>query len=369
MIPAETIAEVKARVELVGFIEAQGIPLKRAGKGYLGLCAFHADTRPSLSVDAERQYWCCLGACSSGGKVVGGDVIEFARRLWGLSFREALERLGGEVSVQLPPPAPRTSSRASLRLVREWTRPPGSSGPSRPPRAASPSLLSQVVAVYHQSFLASAEAKAYTASRGLTSPDLLSALPMGFCDGSLLERAPEGSETYEQLRALGVIRTDEEGRHARELLAGCLVVPLRDLAGEVVSLYGRSIEGRCHLYLPGPRRGLVNAPCAATTDELILTESVFDALSFLQAGIPNAVPLYGTNGFTPDHEALLSKHRTRRVVLALDADEAGRKASAALAGRLCTRRIEVLDVDLARADHALDVDLAGAQSTSGVGTA
>ncbi len=350
MIPAETIAEVKARVELVGFIEAQGIELKRAGKGYLGLCAFHDDTRPSLSVDAEKQYWCCLGACSSGGKVVGGDVIEFARRLWGVSFRQALERLGGEVSVQLTPRAPRSSSRASLRLVREGMRPHGSSGPSRPPRAVSPSLLAQVVAVYHQGFLASAEAKAYAAARGLTSPDLLSALPMGYADGSLLERAPEGSETLEQLRAFGVIRTDEEGRHARELFSGCLVVPLRDLAGQVVSLYGRAVDDARpvrHLYLPGPRRGLVNAQCAATCEELILTESVLDALSFLQAGIPNAVPLYGTNGFTPDHEALIEKHRIRRVVLALDSDDAGRKASAALAEKLRVRGVEALDVVLA----------------------
>ncbi len=358
MIPAETIAEVKARVELVGFIEAQGIELKRSGKGYLGLCAFHADTRPSLSVDAEKQCWCCLGACSSGGKAVGGDVIEFARRLWGVSFREALERLGGEVSARLPAPARGASSRAALRLVREGTRPPGSSGPSRPPRAVSPSLLAQVVAVYHQGFLASAEAKAYAAARGLTSPDLLSALPIGFADGTLLERAPEGSETFEQLRAFGVIRTDEEGRHARELFSGCLVVPLRDLAGNVVNLYGRSIEGSRHLYLPGPRRGLVNAQCAATCDELILTESVIDALSFLQAGIPNVVPLYGVNGFTPDHDALVVKHRIRRVVLALDSDEAGRKASAALAEKLRARGVEVLDVDLARAGQALGVGTA-----------
>jgi len=354
MIPAEAIAEVKTRVELVSFIEAQGIELKRAGKGYMGLCVFHPDTRPSLSVDPFKQYWCCLGACSAGGKVVGGDVIEFARRLWDVSFPEALRRLGGAESVTLAPAAPRATSRASLHLVREGMKPP------RPPRPSSPALLAQVVAVYHQSFLGSAEAKEYAAARGLTSADLLSALPMGFSDGTLLERAPEGSETYEALKALGVIRTDEEGRHPRELLSGCLVVPLRDLAGEVVNLYGRVVEssrgsarstddarGVRHLYLPGPRRGLVNAPCAATTDELILTESVFDALSFLQAGIPNAIPLYGTNGWTPDHDALLEKHRIRRVLLALDGDEAGRKAAVALAGKLRGRGIEVLDVGVA----------------------
>ena len=198
MIPAEAIAEVKARHELVAFVESCGIPLKRTGKGYLGLCRFHEDHRPSLSVDPAKQYWCCLGACSAGGKVVGGDVIEFARRLWGIGFREALERLGGTTSAPLPPPSPRRSSASSLHLVESGLRPP------RPPAPPSSPLLAQVAALYHQGFLASAEAKGYAASRGLTNPDLLAALPMGYANGTLLERAPEGSQTCEQLRALGI---------------------------------------------------------------------------------------------------------------------------------------------------------------------
>ncbi|MEI6727988.1 MAG: CHC2 zinc finger domain-containing protein, partial [Actinomycetes bacterium] len=280
MIPAEAIAHVKARHDLVGFIESCGIALKRHGESYLGLCRFHEDRRPSLSVDPAKQYWCCLGACSAPGKVVGGDVIEFARRYWGVGFREALARLGGATTMALPAPL-----RAPLRVV-------GGRKAVRPPVPAD--LLGQVVTVYHQAFLASAEAKEYAASRGLTNPDLLTALPIGYADGSLLERAPEGSETHAGLKALGVLTAG-----GRELLAGCLVVPLRDLSGAVVSLYGRKIEGDGHLYLPGPRRGLVNAAAGATCDELILAESVLDALSFLQAGIPNAVPLYGTNGWTP----------------------------------------------------------------------
>ena len=114
-----------------------------------------------------------------------------------------------------------------------------------------------------------------------------------------------------------------------------------------MSLYGLKIEGGGHYYLCGPRRGLVNAQCAATCDELIFTESVIDALSFLQAGIPNVIPLYGTNGWTPDHDALIEKYRIRRVVLALDSDGNGRTAAVALAEKLRLRGIEVLDVVLA----------------------
>jgi DNA primase catalytic core len=333
MIPAETIVDVKSRHELVSFIESAGVSLKRHGTDYLGLCPFHDDRRPSLSVSPSKQYWCCLGACSSPGKVVGGDVIEFARHLWNVSFREALVRLGGTTSVTLPPPAPRSSS--SLRVISGRPR------QLRPPVVSEPALLNQVVALYHQSFLSSAEAREYAVSRGLTSPELLAALPMGFSDGSLLERAPEGSETFVALQALGLITPN-----GRELPSRCLVVPLRDLAGNVVSLYGRKIEGDGHFYLPGPRRGLVNAACAATAEEIILAESVLDALSFLQAGIPNAIPLFGTNGYTADHDALLEKHRIRRVLLALDADEAGQKSAAALSEKLRSRGIDVRNVVL-----------------------
>ncbi|MGH9390593.1 MAG: toprim domain-containing protein, partial [Vicinamibacteria bacterium] len=67
---------------------------------------------------------------------------------------------------------------------------------------------------------------------------------------------------------------------------------------------------------------------------VILTESVFDALSFHQAGIATAIPIYGTNGFTSDHLDLLKREEVRRVILALDSDEAGRKGTDALKGKL-----------------------------------
>lgn len=335
MIPAETIAKVRESRDLVAFVEACGIKLKRKGSEYFGLCPFHPDHEPSLAVSATKQYWCCHGACSSNGKRIGGDVIEFARRLWGVSFPEALRRLDSTVATE----APAASVRPALRLASAPARPRRI---TRPPR---PDLLAQVAAFYHQTFLSSRPAKEYVASRGITDPALIAALPIGYADGSLLERAPEGSETYEALKALGVL-TD----HGRELLLGCVVVPLRDLAGNVVDLYGRAIDRKQHLYLTGPKRGLVNAPCAATTEELVIAESVIDALSFLEAGIPNAIPMYGANGWTSDHDALLEKHRIRRVIFALDPDKAGQNATAALSRQLEARGIEVRSVALPAKD-------------------
>jgi DNA primase len=105
-----------------------------------------------------------------------------------------------------------------------------------------------------------------------------------------------------------------------------------------VSFYGRSIQAGAkpaHLYPPGPRRGLVNREALKVyRDQIILTESVIDALSLVQIGVENVVPLYGTSGFTKEHLEALQAERVQSVVLALDNDEPGRKASEKIADQL-----------------------------------
>jgi hypothetical protein len=54
-------------------------------------------------------------------------------------------------------------------------------------------------------------------------------------------------------------------------------------SGQVVDLYGRSIEGRRHLYLPGERLGIFNPQGAQNTDEVIVTEGVVDAAALWSA--------------------------------------------------------------------------------------
>ncbi|MEW6690138.1 MAG: toprim domain-containing protein, partial [Pseudomonadota bacterium] len=289
----------------------------------VGRCPFHSpDNNPSLVVSPRKQYWCCHGACSANGKRAGGDVIEFAMRLWNVTFPEAVARL--EPRVQQAP----------------------SSGSACRAQAMQPGrLLERVVDYYQKCFLSSLPAQEYLRSRGITNPEIIRALQVGFCDGTLLDRAPEGSKTRAALRKLGVIAAA-----GAELFLRCIVLPLRDLAGVVVGIYGRAIDRDQHLFLPGPRRGLVNAACAATSDELIITESVIDAVSFLEACLPNAIPIYGINGWTTDHDELLEKHRIRRVVLALDSDDAGQKASAAIAEKLTARGIDVRNIVLPAKD-------------------
>ena len=320
MIPAEVIAEVRARNDLVAFIESAGVQLRRRGADYVGRCIFHNDTEPSLVVSPRKQYWCCHGACSAGAaKRVGGDVIEFARKLWGTGFKETVARLGENGVVE------------SFQL------------PVLSSQLAGPDLLARVVEYYQKSLVALPVAREYLASRGIVKAEIIDALQVGYADGTLLERISD--EMRGQLTSLGLLTVS-----CCELFLRCIVLPLRDLAGVVVGMYGRAIDRDQHLYLPGPRRGLVNAACAATANEIIITESVIDAMSFLEAGIMNAIPIYGVNGWTADHDELLDKHRIRRIILALDSDDAGQKASDAIAEKLRVHGIDVRNVALPAKD-------------------
>ena len=205
------------------------------------------------------------------------------------------------------------------------------------PAVNASTLLGRVVEHYHHTFCTRREGQAYLASRGLTDPTLLKTFQIGYADGSLLKRLPRTGAVREQLRALGVITTE-----GRELLGGCVVVPIPDpVTGVWTTLYGRGVRTARHCYLPGPLRGVLNFQAARSHDTVILTESILDALSFVQAGITSAIPIYGTNGFTADHRDLLRRERVARVVLALDRDTAGQRATETLRGRLTTAGLVV----------------------------
>src|SRR5262249_15865384 len=100
------------------------------------------------------------------------------------------------------------------------------------------------------------------------------------------------------------------------------------------NLYGRGVKTDRHCYLPGPLRGVLNFQAARLAPEVVLTESILDALSFHQAGVVTVIPIYGTNGFTADHLDTLKREGVQRAVLGVDGDEAGRKATDALKGKL-----------------------------------
>jgi DNA primase len=109
-------------------------------------------------------------------------------------------------------------------------------------------------------------------------------------------------------------------------------------------MYGRRLfeSDVQHLYLPGARRGLLNwqaaKRCAHNGGELMLCESVLDAVSLYVAGVHDVVPCYGAGGFTQDHTAILDRFEVTKVGLCFDGDGIGAKASQELAAKVQQHR-------------------------------
>lgn len=83
------IEAVKAHIPLRAEIEAAGVHLERDK----GLCPFHQDKHPSLSVKGDR--WKCW-SCGEGG-----DVIDFTAKYHGLDTRGALRLLADRAGLKL----------------------------------------------------------------------------------------------------------------------------------------------------------------------------------------------------------------------------------------------------------------------------
>jgi DNA primase len=163
----------------------------------------------------------------------------------------------------------------------------------------------------------------------------MTAFPIGYSDGRLPSRLPpeesvEGKEIREALTRAGILND-----RGREHFSGCVLFAIRDEDGVIRQIYGRRIHGRGakHLYLPGPHDTLFN-PVALRQDSLILTEGLFDALSFWVQGVRNVSFAYGTNGLTPPLLDALANSRVKRVYLAYDADAAGDAAGLKVAESL-----------------------------------
>jgi len=316
--------EVKRNMDILSLFSSFGIKLQKKGNSHMGLCPFHDDKEPSLSVDQAKGLFHCFGCGESG------DVFDFVMKMKGIGFREALSYLKNDSF------EPQESKTVEAQLPAEELPEPEESNPEaveedsegseyiEQPLAVDEIKLNTVSEYYHTQLSKYPEAVEYLENRKLLDWELLNRLYIGYAPGNLREKI--GARQYKMLKDSGVF-TDK----GKEAFAGCITFPLLDSSGKVVGIYGRKISNRSkvqHLYLKGPHRGLFNGKAfKAYPERIIFTESIIDTLSLMVAGVQNVVPLYGSNGLTPDHETALKDARTKEIILALDNDESGLNAS------------------------------------------
>jgi DNA primase len=130
------------------------------------------------------------------------------------------------------------------------------------------------------------------------------------------------------------------------LLSRRLVIPIHNHAGQLVAYCGRSLDGTAPRYKfpAGFAKSQVvfnlHRTMAIKEETGIIVEGFFDCLKVHQAGFRSVVALMGAALY--ERQRWLLAERFRQVILMLDADQPGRRASSAIAARLahyCSVRI------------------------------
>ena len=90
----DIINNIRSKVDIVDII-GERIPLVSKGKNFFGVCPFHDDTNPSMSVSREKQIYTCFSCHATG------NVFTFLMEYEHMEFREVLKYLGERVGVEV----------------------------------------------------------------------------------------------------------------------------------------------------------------------------------------------------------------------------------------------------------------------------
>lgn len=336
--PDTLIERLKKEVQLTALCSRYNIELQPQGKNLISHCPFHEDRNPSFVVTPSNNLWNCLGACQGGG-----DNIRFVMKIEKISFRHAVEKLQ-TIAGLTPEPATLQTRMGTEHpvLISEIN----SSSPQNDQQ-----LLKHVVDFYHQSFLNQPQAMAYLQKRCCFHPEAAKQFHIGYANRTLGYRVPttttDGKKLKSSLQQLGILRAS-----GHEHLNGSVVIPLFDEHGNIVQMYGRKILDNLrkgtpdHLYLGTELRGVFNQAALEHQSEILLCESIIDALTLWSAGLRNVTCTFGTNNFTPDLWNFFKRIKPKRIILCFDNDEAGNAAALKYAPELAKMGIAVLRAHL-----------------------
>jgi len=327
-IPDDTIAEIRARADIVAVI-GQHVQLRKAGRNYKGLCPFHGEKTPSFNVHPDKNFFYCFGCQKKG------DAFTFVMEYEGKSFMEAAEQLAARFGVVIP----KVDESPELRRARGE-------------RSAMLDLNRAASAFFRETLAhpqRGAAGRAYLDKRG--------------CDAAIIEKFQLGYgpddwhqlADYIQAKKLDVELAVRLGLIARQQRAGGfydryrdrLVCPVIVPGGEIVGFSARIVgsappqpvnpdRGEAPKYINSPEStvykksrllfGLAQArETMASKNRAVLVEGNFDVVTLHQAGITETVAPLGTALTAEQIEQL--RRLTREVVLCYDGDRAGRAAT------------------------------------------
>jgi len=285
-------------------------------------CPFHDDERPSMYLYPNNTFHCF--GCGEDG-----TSIDLVMKAFNVDAKTAAKRICDDFSIEY-----QTYSARPNNNNNKWTEP----ALTEQGREHALAALEQVKNIFKSS-LQNAPEPDYFEKRGLGG--LVEEYELGYCPKGLKLK----NEMTPDIEHIGLFDSD-----LRCVFAGRYIVPIKDLYGKVRGFIGRApkdleesgapkymISQRSEIFTK--RSFMFNATAVRNPSnrEIHVVEGVFDALSYIAAGIPNVVSCFGSS-ISDRHLEMLSK---KEIVLAFDDDEEGISATKKAIGYIRSSKVKV----------------------------
>lgn len=316
-----TIAAVRERADIVDVV-SEHVVLKKRGREFVGLCPFHEDKSPSMTVSPAKQIYYCF-SCGAGG-----HSIKFLMELQQSSFSDVVLQLAQRYQV----PVQTVSGGQQDRLRQQLSH------------QESLHRVLALAAGWFQTNLQQAQgqaALAYLKQRGLSGA-AMEQFRLGYApdswDALLRHLGQVEGVTALQLEAAGLAVPRQGGEGHYDRFRQRLMIPIRNQQGRVVGFGGRSLDGREPKYLNSPETAVFEkgkilfgldmaAGAIHKADLAVVVEGYFDVIALHSAGVRNSVAALGTALSSWQIKQLCRASTSKRIVLNFDGDRAGTRAT------------------------------------------
>ena len=317
-----TIESVKERVDIVDVV-GEHVVLKKKGKEYVGICPFHDDSKPSMSVIPGKQFYYCF-SCGAGGNAIK-FLMEFQRQ----SFSDVVLELAKKYQVPIDTVDGPQQERLKQQLSRRDTL-------YRILKIATGWFRNQLNSPCGENAL-----NYLKKTRRLSDGTLIN-FELGFAPDnwdSLLKYFVDIEKvSVEILESAGLIVPRKGGNGFYDRFRNRIIVPIHDRQKRVIGFGGRSLDGSEPKYLNSPETeifekgknlfGLDKSTLSIRKkDYAVVVEGYFDVMALHDSGITNVVASLGT-ALSRNQITLLSRATDgKKILLNFDSDNAGIRAA------------------------------------------
>ena len=311
MVTDAEIERIRKSANIVDIISSY-VPLTQKGKNYFGVCPFHEDHSPSMSVSEEKQIYKCF-SCGAAG-----NVFTFVSEYENVKFLEAVKIVADKCGIPFH----------------------GTIRKEKPKNNTQEYEIMNLALKFYQNNLNSGEgikAKEYLKKRNLDE-EAIKEFDLGLALGgnySLNKLLTNKKYSLDVIERLGLVNQNND--YVNDVFQRRIMFPIHDLDGNVVGFTGRIYEDTNQAKYINSKESnifkkgqiLFNYHRAKQEikrkKEVILVEGNMDAIRMYTSGIKNVVALMGTS--LTNEQVEIIKGLRAKIILMFDNDSAGEIAT------------------------------------------